>query len=86
MLPANAGREEDKKRPFKRLHYWDRPEYGEKYRDLKRFAVTQTPANAYVKTQGVNNNNDNNNNSHHLVGKVIHWELGKKLKFDRTNK
>ena len=34
------------------------------------------------------NNNSNNNNyiRYDWVGKVIHWELGKNLKFDHTNK
>ena len=33
-----------------------------------------------------NNNNNNNNNRHDWVGKVIHWEMCKKFKFDHTNK
>ena len=47
---------------------------------------------------GGNNNNNNNNNKcgklaqkeyktkHNNVGKMMHWELCKKLKFDHTNK
>ena len=36
----------------------------------------------------INNNNNNNNNKarHDWVGKVIHWEMCKKFKFDHANK
>ena len=57
--------------------------------DLRRLAVTKTPAENHQlrlawKTLKRENNNDNNNDN--WVGKAIQRELCKKLKFDHTNK
>ena len=55
---------------------------------MRRFAVTQ------MLVWIIHKENDNNNdmaqkeykNKHDWVGKVIAWELCKKLKFEQTNK
>ena len=108
---------EEKSRPSRLRHCWDRPEY------LRRFALTWTPVNDHKLTllwKTYNNNNNDNNKTqqnskcrlcgdrdetinhiisecsklvrkeykirHNWVGKVIHWKMCKKFKFDHTNK
>ena len=50
-----------------------------------RFQWKKNPVNVDVKTHTESYNNKNYNNND-WVGKVIHWELCKKFKFDYTNK
>ena len=57
--------------------------------DLKRLAVTQSQVKDNQLTQMLKtlmSKNYNNKTRHDWVGKVIHWEMCKKFKFDHTNK
>ena len=87
--------------PFRQQDCWDRPEYWRPQEMFRHWESSESkPANAGVKnSQEVWDETINHiisecskltqkeyKTRHNWVGKVIHWEMYKKLKFDHTNK